>query len=155
MREIQQGQSLRCRDPELAIACKSRVGFARAGFWRRKAVRSTKRCKIERFIRATQSLETGQRDSNNAASREPEVPILRLHHVVRFDIRSDISQPIVLKAEDSSVMNQAKIKPSGSILPSRVGGNLGNGLKVHKPVPNQSIDSMGGSTPDAAGAILI
>src|SRR5580704_2164581 len=122
-RKIQQGQSLRCRDPELAIACKSRAGFARAGLWRRKAVRSAKRCRIERFIRATQSLDTRQRDSKNVGSREPEVPILGLHYAVRFDIRSEISQPIVLKAENSSVsLHHAKVKSSGSIFTNRKGG---------------------------------
>src|SRR6266478_4512268 len=74
-RKIQHGQSLRGRDPELAVTRKSRVGLANAGLSRCQAVGTTERCIVYGFILFMQSLETARRASKNAGSVKPEVPL--------------------------------------------------------------------------------
>src|SRR6266404_398564 len=119
--KIQHGQSLRGRDPELAVTRKSRVGLADAGLCRRQAVGTTERCIVDRFILSIRSLETARRDSKNAGSVEPQFPLLRFHHVARFNIRSDVNRPVVFDAEDSSgwiTLTHSQIEAAGSILPN-------------------------------------
>src|SRR6266404_8653567 len=70
-RKIQHGQSLRGRDPELAVTRKCRVGLANGGLCRFQSVGRTERCIVDRFILPMQSLETARRDSKNASSVEP------------------------------------------------------------------------------------
>src|SRR5260370_34683884 len=75
-RDVQHGQSLWRRNPELAVTRKSRIGEAKAALRRVQAVGAAECCVIQWLIVSPQSLKARGREPVNATSAEPRVSFL-------------------------------------------------------------------------------